>query len=335
MSNTAQKNSKNELKFVYSENNTLSIIFQNNQLLLEVVGEFNSNLKELERITNTSIYSRGNSILIKSDPIKNNLVKNAIQFLTTQFLSNGTIEKKDIVSSVNKFMINEKNNIMDKNIEYIIKTPKKSVIPRSEKQKNYLRALKESEIIISTGPAGTGKTFLAVAVALTMLLEKKIERIILSRPAVEAGERLGFLPGDMREKVDPYLRPLYDSLYDLLDFEKIQKKIEVEDIEIAPLAFMRGRTLKNSFAILDEAQNATDTQIKMFLTRIGENSKIVINGDPSQIDLPNKSLSGLNHSKKLLGHLKEISVIDFDYTDVVRHPLVSKIVKAYSEQSSD
>ena len=211
MSNTAQKNSKNELKFVYSENNTLSIIFQNNQLLLGVVGEFNSNLKELERITNTSIYSRGNSILIKSDPIKNNLVKNAIQFLTTQFLSNGTIEKKDIVSSVNKFMINEKNNIMDKNIEYIIKTPKKSVIPRSEKQKNYLRALKESEIIISTGPAGTGKTFLAVAVALTMLLEKKIERIILSRPAVEAGERLGFLPGDMREKVDPYLRPLYDS----------------------------------------------------------------------------------------------------------------------------
>ena len=168
-----------------------------------------------------------------------------------------------------------------------------------------------------------------------MLLDKKIERIILSRPAVEAGERLGFLPGDMRDKVDPYLRPLYDSLYDLLDFEKIQKKIEVGDIEIAPLAFMRGRTLKNSFAILDEAQNATDTQIKMFLTRIGENSKIVINGDPSQIDLPNKSLSGLHRSKKLLGHLKEISAVDFDHKDVVRHPLVSKIVKAYSDQSSD
>jgi len=168
-----------------------------------------------------------------------------------------------------------------------------------------------------------------------MLLDKKIERIILSRPAVEAGERLGFLPGDMREKVDPYLRPLYDSLYDLLDFEKIQKKIEVGDIEIAPLAFMRGRTLKNSFAILDEAQNATDTQIKMFLTRIGENSKIVINGDPSQVDLPNKSLSGLNRSKELLEHLKEISVVDFDHTDVVRNPLVSKIVKAYSDQKTD
>ena len=335
MKNLKQNNFKTELKFVYSENNSLSIVFQDNELLLGVVGEFNNNLKELEKLTNTSIYSRGNSVLIKSDPKKNNLVKNAIQFLTNQFITNGNIEKKDIISSVNKFMIEENNNNTNKNIEYIIKTPKKSVIPRSEKQKNYVRALKESDIVISAGPAGTGKTFLAVAVGLTMLLEKKIERIILSRPAVEAGERLGFLPGDMREKVDPYLRPLYDALYDLLDFEKIQKKIEIGDIEIAPLAFMRGRTLKNSFAILDEAQNATDTQIKMFLTRIGENSKIVINGDPSQIDLPNKNLSGLNRSKKILGNLSEISIIDFDHSDVVRHPLVSKIVKAYSDINND
>ena len=324
-----------DLKFVYSENNALSIVFQSNELLLGVLGEFNNNLKELEKITRTSIYSRGNSIILKNNQEKNELEKNAIQFLVNQFLNNGTIEKKDIESSVNKFMIEEKFSNKNKNVEYIIKTPKKSVIPRSEKQKNYIRALKESDIVISAGPAGTGKTFLAVAVALTMLLEKKIERIILSRPAVEAGERLGFLPGDMRDKVDPYLRPLYDSLYDLLDFEKIQKKIEVGDIEIAPLAFMRGRTLKNSFAILDEAQNATDTQIKMFLTRIGENSKIVINGDPSQIDLPNKSLSGLSRSKKLIGHLDEISVIDFDHKDVVRHPLVSKIVKAYADQNND
>ncbi len=335
MTNVVQKKFNNELKFVYSDNNSLSIIFQDNNLLLGVVGEFNNNLKELEKITDTSIYSRGNSILVKSDPEKNNLVKNAVQFLTNQFITNGNIEKKDIISSVNKFMIEENKNNTNKNVEYIIKTPKKSVIPRSEKQKSYVRALRESDIVISAGPAGTGKTFLAVAVALTMLLEKKIERIILSRPAVEAGERLGFLPGDMREKVDPYLRPLYDSLYDLLDFEKIQKKIEIGDIEIAPLAFMRGRTLKNSFAILDEAQNATDTQIKMFLTRIGENSKIVINGDPSQIDLPNKSLSGLNRSKKILGNLNEISVVDFDHSDVVRHPLVSKIVKAYSDNNND
>ena len=334
MSNFAQKKLKSDLKYVYADNDTLSIIFQNNENLLGVVGEFNNNLKELEKLTNTNIYSRGNSILIKSTPKNNEIVKNAIKFLNDRFIINGSIEKKDIISSINNFMINEKIS-SEKNLEYIIKTPKKSVIPRSEKQKNYVRALKEKEIIISSGPAGTGKTFLAVAVGLTMLLEKKIERIILSRPAVEAGERLGFLPGDMREKVDPYLRPLYDSLYDLLDFEKIQKKIEVGDIEIAPLAFMRGRTLKNSFAILDEAQNATDTQIKMFLTRIGENSKIVINGDPSQIDLPNKSLSGLSRSKKLIGHLDEISVVDFDHKDVVRHPLVSKIVKAYADQNND
>ncbi len=334
MNNTAYKKLNSELKFVYSENDTLSIIFQSNEMLLGVVGEFNNNIKELEKITDTKIYSRGNSILVKGNLKKNEQIKNAIKFLTEQFKINRTIEKKDILSSVNKFMIDEKIN-SERNIEYIIKTPKKSVIPRSEKQKNYVRSLKQSEVIISAGPAGTGKTFLAVAVALTMLLEKKIEKIILSRPAVEAGERLGFLPGDMREKVDPYLRPLYDSLYDLLDYEKIQKKIEVGDIEIAPLAFMRGRTLKNSFAILDEAQNATDTQIKMFLTRIGENSKIVINGDPTQIDLPNKSLSGLNRSKKLLGHLKEISIVDFDHKDVVRHPLVSKIVKAYSDNNRD
>ena len=333
MSNTIKKNNQSLLKFVYSENNSLSVIFQDNDLLIGVVGEFNKNLKELEKITGASIYSRGNSILIKSSNEKNEIVKNAIQFLVDQFINNGNIENKDILSSVDQFMIHEK--VKNSNITDIIKTPKKSIIPRSEKQKEYVRALRQSEIIISAGPAGTGKTFLAVAIGLTMLLEKKIERIILSRPAVEAGERLGFLPGDMKEKVDPYLRPLYDSLYDLFHFEKIQRMIEIGDIEIAPLAFMRGRTLKNSFAILDEAQNATDTQIKMFLTRIGENSKIVVNGDPSQIDLPNKSSSGLNRSKKLIGHLDEISVIDFDHSDVVRHPLVSKIVKAYSDQKDD
>ena len=334
MKNNLQKKINTDIKFVYSENNTLSIIFQSNDLLIGVLGEFNSNLKELEEITKTKIYSRGNSIAVKGDAQSNEKIKKAIKFLSEQFIINGSIEKKDIHSSISKFMTDQ-NIKINKQVDYIIKTPKKTVIPRSEKQKSYVRALNESDIIISAGPAGTGKTFLAVAVALTMLLEKKIERIILSRPAVEAGERLGFLPGDMREKVDPYLRPLYDSLYDLLDFEKIQKKIEVGDIEIAPLAFMRGRTLKNSFAILDEAQNATDTQIKMFLTRIGENSKIVINGDPSQIDLPNKLQSGLERSKKILGHLKEISTIDFDHNDVVRHPLVSKIVKAYSDNSND
>jgi len=188
---------------------------------------------------------------------------------------------------------------------------------------------------MSLGPAGTGKTYLAVAVALTMLLEKKVERIILSRPAVEAGERLGFLPGDMKEKIDPYLRPLYDSLNDLFDYDKIQRKIENGEIEIAPLAFMRGRTLKNSFAILDEAQNATKTQIKMFLTRIGENSRLVVNGDPTQVDLPNKNQSGLADSQKILKNVKEISIINFGQEDVIRHPLVAKIVEAYKKNTND
>ena len=329
MSSLIKKRSALPLKFVYSDNNSISVIFPDNNLLMGVVGEFNKNLKELEKITKSNLFSRGNSILIKSNSQKNEIVKSAIEFLANQFVNNGSIENKDIISSIDKFMINEK--VKNNNVTDIIKTPKKSIIPRSEKQKEYVRALRQSDIIISAGPAGTGKTFLAVAVGLTMLLEKKIERIILSRPAVEAGERLGFLPGDMKEKVDPYLRPLYDSLYDLFDFEKIQRMIEIGDIEIAPLAFMRGRTLKNSFAILDEAQNATDTQIKMFLTRIGENSKIVVNGDPTQIDLPNKGASGLVRSKELLGHLNEITIVDFDHSDVVRHPLVSKIVKAYSK----
>ena len=233
-------------------------------------------------------------------------------------------------------MIKDKKNLSTiQTLNEVIKTPKRSIIPRSKRQKEYVKALKTNQIVMSLGPAGTGKTYLAVAVALTMLLEKKVERIILSRPAVEAGERLGFLPGDMKEKIDPYLRPLYDSLQDLLDYNKIQKKIETGEIEIAPLAFMRGRTLKNSFAILDEAQNATQTQIKMFLTRIGENSKLVVNGDPSQIDLPNKRHSGLIESQNILKGIQEISIINFNHEDVIRHPLVTKIVEAYQKNTHD
>ena len=215
----------------------------------------------------------------------------------------------------------------------LIKTPRKSVIARSEKQSEYIKALRENNIVIALGPAGTGKSNLAVSVGITLLMEKKVEKVILSRHAFEAGERLGFLPGDMKEKVDPYLRPLYDALYDLFGYEKIQKKFYSGEIEIAPLAFM-SRTLKNSLQF-DEAQNATITQIKMFLTRIGENSKIVVNGDPSQIDLINKSSSGLVKSKKILNKIKEIKTIEFDHKDVIRHPLVSKIIQAYNKKESD
>ena len=258
-------------------------------------------------------------------------------FLVNKFLVTNSIENNDIIYSIKHGVsdLEDKNKNNVRSIDQVIKTPRRSIIPRSKKQSDYLKALQNDDIIMSLGPAGTGKSYLAVSVAVTMLIEKKIDRVILSRPAVEAGERLGFLPGDMKEKVDPYLRPLYDALYDLFGYEKIQRKIETGEIEIAPLAFMRGRTLKNSFAILDEAQNATSTQIKMFLTRIGESSRLVVNGDPSQVDLINKNHSGLVKSKKILKNIKEIKIIEFDHKDVVRHPLVSKIIQAYQKNIND
>ena len=325
-----------ETSIQYGNDDSISINIFNNEILMGLVGSFDNNLKELEKISGAKIFFRGNSITLKGDKLTNEKVKDAIEYLINRFKSDKKIDKNDIISSLNNEMVKEiKNQTTVQSLEEVIKTPKKSVIPRSKKQKEYVKALKTNQIIMSLGPAGTGKTYLAVAVALTMLLEKKIKRIILSRPAVEAGERLGFLPGDMKEKIDPYLRPLYDSLHELFDYDKIQKKIENGEIEIAPLAFMRGRTLKNSFAILDEAQNATKTQIKMFLTRIGENSKLVVNGDPSQIDLPNKNQSGLIESQKILKGIKEISIINFNQNDVIRHPLVTKIVEAYQKKNND
>ena len=333
--NKQNKNGK-EILITYGDDSSINVSIFNNQILMGIVGSFDSNLKELEKISGSKIYFRGNSIAIKGNKNSNEKVKDAIEYLINRFISNKKIDRNDIISSLDEDMIQDtRTQSTVQSLGEVIKTPKRSVIPRSKKQKEYVRSLKTNQIIISLGPAGTGKTYLAVAVALSMLLEKKVERIILSRPAVEAGERLGFLPGDMKDKIDPYLRPLYDSLYDLLDYDKIQRKIESGAIEIAPLAFMRGRTLKNSFAILDEAQNATETQIKMFLTRIGENSKLVVNGDPSQVDLPNKNQSGLIKTKAILKGIKEISVINFDHQDVMRHPLVTKIVEAYQKNTND
>ncbi len=332
-----KKNQYNgEISIVHAEDNSINFNIFNNEILMGIVGSLDNNLKELEKISGSKIFFRGNSIKIKGNKDSNEKVKNAIEYLIDRYKCEKKIDKNDIIESLNKDMVQDINNQkVVQPLEEVIKTPKRSVIPRSIKQKEYVKALKNNQIIMSLGPAGTGKTYLAVAVALTMLLERKVERIILSRPAVEAGERLGFLPGDMKEKIDPYLRPLYDSLHDLVDYNIIQKKIESGEIEIAPLAFMRGRTLKNAFAILDEAQNATQTQIKMFLTRIGENSKLVVNGDPSQIDLPNKNHSGLIKSQKILKNIKEISIINFDHNDVIRHPLVTKIVEAYQKNIND
>ena len=315
------------------DNETRNIQITSNDILISVVGQFDQNLKHLSKLTNTDVFFRGNSITCKGKPENTSRFCEWIKFLINKYLLTNIIEKQDILLSVNKNTDSEESNV--KSFKQLIKTPRKSVIARSEKQSDYIKALKENDIVLALGPAGTGKSFLAVSVAITLLMEKKIERVILSRPAVEAGEKLGFLPGDMKEKVDPYLKPLYDALYELFGADKIDKKIESGEIEIAPLAFMRGRTLKNSFAILDEAQNATETQIKMFLTRIGENSKLVVNGDPSQVDLINKNYSGLIKSKNILKSLDEIKIIEFDHKDVVRHPLVSKIIRAYQTKSTD
>ena len=332
MSETIKLEQKLTIKKIDKE--TINIQILDNNILLSIIGEFNVNLIQLEKLTETTLFFRGNSITAKGSSDNLLRVSGAIKFLINKFLLTSNIEKSDIILSVNKTLSEDKNTNVQSFVQ-LIKTPRKSVIARSQKQSDYIKALRESDIVVAMGPAGTGKSFLAVSVAITMLMEKKVERVILSRPAVEAGEKLGFLPGDMKEKVDPYLRPLYDALYELFGFEKIDKKIETGEIEIAPLAFMRGRTLKNCFAILDEAQNATETQIKMFLTRIGDSSKLVVNGDPSQIDLINKSYSGLLKSKNILNNIKEVKIVEFDHRDVVRHPLVSKIIKAYQEKSDD
>ena len=331
MSEISKLNHNLNIKKIDKE--TINIQITDNEMLMSIVGEFDKNLKDLERLTNTNIFFRGNSVTCKGKKENTDIFCDAVKFLVEKYFLTKVIEKEDIVLSVKKNIEIKESNV--KSFKQLIKTPRKSVIARSEKQSDYIKALKENDIVMSLGPAGTGKSFLAVSVGITLLMEKKIERVILSRPAVEAGEKLGFLPGDMKEKVDPYLRPLYDALYELFGADKIDKKIESGEIEIAPLAFMRGRTLKNCFAILDEAQNATETQIKMFLTRIGENSKLVVNGDPTQIDLINKSQSGLIKSKNILKDLKEIKIVEFDHNDVVRHPLVSKIIRAYQNKSID
>ncbi len=322
----------NEVSIVYEDNGSINVNIFNNEILKGIAGSFDNNFRELEKISGSKIYFRGNFISIKGDKAANEKVKDAINYLVDRFKSDKKIDKNDIITSLNNEMNKDTQNESPIHfLDGVIKTPKRSVIPRSKKQKDYVKALKTNQIIMSLGPAGTGKTYLAVAVALTMLLEKKVERIILSRPAVEAGERLGFLPGDMKEKIDPYLKPIYDALYQMMPADRVEKKIQSGEIEIAPLAFMRGRTFTNSFVIVDEAQNTTAVQMKMVLTRIGEGSRMVINGDLSQVDLPTGQTSGLKESKKILSKIKDINVTYLDANDVIRHPIVSKIIKAYDE----
>ena len=315
--------------FQIIENGSISksLYLNDNKALSKVVGVQDSFLKILEKLSGTVINLRGNLITIKGENSKSKVVINTINQMLHKSQSK-ELEEEDI-KSIYHFEQSKNSNVMDNDVT--IKTPKKNIFARTERQKKYINSLFNSNIIFSLGPAGTGKTFLAVAVAVNKLISGQVNKIILSRPAVEAGENLGFLPGDLKEKIDPYLIPLYDSLSELVGYEKMKKKIDDGIVEIAPLAFMRGRTLKDSFVILDEAQNATDTQIKMFLTRLGKNTTMVVNGDPSQIDLPASKSSGLLKSINILDNIEEIKITRFDSNDVQRHPLVSKIIDAYKK----
>jgi phosphate starvation-inducible PhoH-like protein len=318
--------SKNFFQILENGNDSTSLYINDNNVLNKIVGVEDSFLKILEDLSGAQINLRGNLITIKGENSKSKNVINAINQMLKK-TDKKVLEEEDVKSIYNF----ESEKTLETSDDIIIKTPKKNIFARTEKQKKYIKNLQTSNIVFSLGPAGTGKTFLAVAVAVSKLMSGEVNKIILSRPAVEAGENLGFLPGDLKEKIDPYLIPLYDSLYELVGYEKMQKKIDDGTVEIAPLAFMRGRTLKDSFVILDEAQNATDTQIKMFLTRLGKNTTMVVNGDPSQIDLPSSKSSGLLKSVNILDDIDEIKITRFESSDVQRHPLVTKIIDAYKK----
>lgn len=305
----------------------------NNHIIQQIVGAHDSNLRTIEKTLNVEIGSFGNKITIKGTPKAIAQAKNAIEMLYDKASKDVEITEHEVKSAIRfgdgKTSKEEAKALSD----IVLKTKKRHIYPRTANQAIYIQEMLKNELVFGLGPAGTGKTYLAVALAVSMMLEGKIDKIILSRPAVEAGESLGFLPGDLKEKVDPYLRPLYDALYEMLPAENVDKKIAIGEIEIAPLAFMRGRTLSNAFIILDEAQNTTPMQMKMFLTRLGENSRMVVNGDLSQVDLPRGIISGLRDALDTLKKVPDISSVTFGADDVVRHGLVAKIVNAYEEKS--
>ena len=310
--------------------------FDDNRLLPLLFGEHDQNLARIEKELGVSLVSRGNQIAI-SGPAE--AVAIARQVLTGlyQRLKRGLDVNRGEVDAAMRLARQDDGlepNLFgaDAKDGTAIRTQRRHITPRSAMQARYMRMLHEKELVFGLGPAGTGKTYLAVAVAVAMLTKGAVDRIVLSRPAVEAGERLGFLPGDLREKVDPYLRPLYDALYDMLPAEQVVKRLSSGDIEIAPLAFMRGRTLAHSFVILDEAQNTTPMQMKMFLTRLGENSRMVVTGDLSQIDLPSGAKCGLKDALEAVADVPDIGITQFTEVDVVRHHLVAKIVSAYDKR---
>ena len=315
----------------------IDLVFENNRLASALCGEFDQNLALVERRLGVDARARGNMVTLSGPPGALANARRALESLYDRLLEGHDIVQGDVEGAIRMAEAEEAQlplPVLDESGRVRlarIATRKKSVVARTPVQDSYIRAMDRCEMIFGLGPAGTGKTYLAVAFAAAMLERGDVERIILSRPAVEAGERLGFLPGDMKEKVDPYLRPLYDALYDMMAGDKVERGLMSGIIEVAPLAFMRGRTLSRAAIILDEAQNSTTMQMKMALTRLGEDSKMIVTGDPTQIDLPHGTLSGLNEATRILDGVDGIAIVRFSGADVVRHPLVQRIVDAYEQ----
>jgi phosphate starvation-inducible protein PhoH and related proteins len=313
------------------------LVFPDNRLLIELCGEFDRNIAQVEQALGLMISRRGNELVLHGGRAERDRAQEILQHLYQRLeqgrpVDSGVIDGAIRMGRGSQGAVQKIGQLEMFNGEPVeIRTRKKLIEPRTPAQKNYVQSLFSNELVFGIGPAGTGKTYLAVAVAVSMFIDGHVDRIILSRPAVEAGERLGFLPGDMKEKVDPYMQPLYDALNDFLPSKQVARLIEEKQIEIAPLAFMRGRTLSNAYVVLDEAQNATSMQMKMFLTRLGEGSRMAVTGDMTQIDLPKGQASGLVEAQKLLDGVEGIAIARFSAKDVVRHPLVARIIEAYDQ----
>ncbi len=307
--------------------------FDDNHLAAELVGQHDAHLILLEKAFDVRIDPRGNRLAISGGRAARSQARQALETLYQQLADGHSISIGDVRGAARLTQPNSK--IMIDREKLSIKTPKRLIAPRTQNQAHYLQALNDHDLVFGTGPAGTGKTYLAVAFAVHLLLSEKVERLILTRPALEAGERIGFLPGDMKEKVDPYLRPLYDALHDMMDTDFVERRLAAGDIEIAPLGFMRGRTLARAAVILDEGQNATAVQMKMFLTRLGEGARMVVTGDPQQSDLPSHEKSGLVDALSILSDVKGVGVAQFTAKDVVRHPMVARIINAYDKRDKD
>ena len=310
-------------------NRIIQIEFDDNSILSSLFGVNDANIRTLEKINEVKIEYRGNKVKIVGHKFSIEETRRELENLFEEAKKGIEIDEEKIKDTKSLLSLDSNSNSQ---LDLLIQTKKRKIIPRSNNQKKYFQLLNEKNIVFAVGPAGTGKTFLAVAKAVAALQKGLVNKIILSRPAVEAGEKLGFLPGDLKDKVDPFLRPIYDALYDMMPFDQVEKKINNGIIEIAPIAFMRGRTLENCFVILDEAQNTSKIQMKMFLTRLGKNSQMVVVGDITQIDLVSKNDSGLLDAKVKLSHIKDIGFVFLNDKDVVRHDLVKKIINAYDSK---